>query len=127
MYMCRALIPSMLRNGGGRIINISSVWGIAGASCEAAYSASKGGINAYTKALAKELAPGHIPVNAIAFGVIDTKMNAWLSPEERADLEESIPYGRMATPEEAAMMIHTVCTAPDYMTGQIIGFDGGFI
>ena len=125
MYLCRELIPSML-SGGGRIINVSSMWGNLGASCEAAYSASKGGINAYTRALAKELAPSRIPVNAVALGAIDTKMNARLSPEEKAEFEESIPYRRMATPEEAAEMIFLIASAPDYLTGQVIGFDGAF-
>ncbi len=127
MALCKAFIPSFLKNGSGRIINVSSMWGSVGASCESAYSASKGGINAYTKALAKELAPSHIPVNAIAFGAVDTKMNKRLTPEEKAEFEESIPYGRMATSEEAAEMIFNVACAPDYMTGQIIGFDGGYI
>ena len=127
VMMCAAFIPSFIKRGSGRIINISSMWGSVGASCESAYSATKGGINSYTKALAKELAPSHIPVNAIAFGAVDTKMNARLTPEEKAEFEESIPYGRMATPEEAAEMILNVAAAPDYMTGQVIGFDGGFI
>lgn len=126
MYYTRELIPSMIASGSGRIINISSMWGTYGASCEAAYSATKGGINAYTKALAKELAPSHIPVNAVALGAVDTKMNGRLTPEEKAEFEESIPYGRMATPEEAAEMILLVATAPDYLTGQVIGFDGAF-
>ena len=127
VMLSRAFIPSFIKRGSGRIINISSMWGRVGASCESAYSATKGGIESFTKALAKELAPSHIPVNAIAFGAVDTKMNGRLSPEEKAEFEESIPYGRMATPEEAAEMILTVASAPDYMTGQVIGFDGGFI
>ncbi|MBR0132141.1 MAG: SDR family oxidoreductase [Lachnospiraceae bacterium] len=127
VMLSRAFIPSFIKRGSGRIINISSMWGRVGASCESAYSATKGGIESFTKALAKELAPSHIPVNAIAFGAVDTKMNERLSPEEKAEFEESIPYGRMATPEEAAEMILTVASAPDYMTGQVIGFDGGFI
>lgn len=127
MYLTRALLPSMIKTKSGRIINVSSMWGTAGASCEAAYSATKGAINSYTKALAKELAPCHIPVNAVAFGAIDTKMNSRLTPEEKAEFEAEIPYGRMAAPEEAADMLVNVSLAPDYMTGQIIGFDGGYI
>lgn len=126
MYVTRALIPSMIANGEGRILNISSVWGVYGGSCEAAYSATKGGINAYTKALAKELAPSRISVNALAPGMIDTKMNDHLSPEEKADFEESLPFGRAATPGEVADMVLLLLDAPLYLTGQVIGFDGGF-
>lgn len=125
-YFTREIVPSMLHQHSGRIINISSMWGSMGASCEAAYSATKGGINSYTKALGKELAPSHIPVNAIAFGAIDTKMNNHLSAEEKEALCEEIPFGRMASPEEAAEMIYLLFQAPDYLTGQVIGFDGGF-
>ena len=125
-YVTRNVIPAMIAKPGGKIINISSMWGTYGASCEAAYSATKGGINAYTKALAKELAPMHIPVNAIAFGVVDTEMNARLTNEERAVLEEQIPFGRMASTDEAAQMISLLAEAPEYLTGQIIGFDGAF-
>lgn len=125
-YFCRKVIPSMIQSQAGRIINISSMWGVYGASCEAAYSATKGGINSYTKALGKELAPCHIPVNAIAFGAIDTKMNAHLNEEEKAALCEEIPYGRMATCEEAAEMIYNLFCAPNYLTAQVIGFDGGY-
>ncbi len=125
--VCRLFVPDMVSKKSGRIINISSVWGIAGASCEVAYSASKGGVNAFTKALAKELAPSHIPVNAIAFGVIDTDMNACFSEEEKRQLTEEIPFNRMGTPEEAADMIYCLAASPNYLTGQIIPMDGGFI
>ena len=111
----------------GRIINISSMWGTAGASCEAAYSATKSGIHGLTKALAKELAPSNIQVNAIACGVIDTEMNARLNEEERAALAEEIPSGRFSSPEEVAELVLLLCSSPSYMTGQIIGMDGGFI
>lgn len=126
-YCCREAVKDMVRTHSGRIINVSSMWGSAGASCEAAYSASKAGIHGLTKALAKELAPSGIPVNAIAFGVIDTTMNSQLDDEERRELEEEIPAGRFASPEEAAQMILRVAQSPAYMTGQIIGFDGGFL
>ena len=126
-YCCRAAIPEMVSKKVGKIINISSMWGTAGASCEAAYSASKSGVHGLTKALAKELAPSNIQVNAIACGVIDTAMNEQLSPEERLALEIDIPAGRFATPEEVADMALNVANAPSYLTGQIIGFDGGFI
>ena len=89
----------------GKIVNISSMWGTCGASCEVAYSAAKAGVNGLTKALAKELAPSNIQVNAIACGVIDTDMNSQLDEEERTQLAEEIPAGRFASPEEAAEMI----------------------
>ena len=102
---CKHAIPRMLRSQSGSILNISSVWGTVGASCEVAYSASKGGVNAFTKALAKELAPSHISVNAIAFGVIDTQMNQCFTPEERSQLMEEIPAGRFGAPLEAAQAV----------------------
>lgn len=127
MNLCHLVIPSMVHRHHGRIINISSVWGNVGASCEAVYSASKGAINSFTKALAKELAPSNIQVNSIAFGAIETPMNAWLSKEEAEALADEIPAGREGTKEEAAQMICMVADAPDYLTGQIITMDGGWI
>lgn len=127
MNLCHLVIPSMVHRHHGRIINISSVWGNVGASCEAVYSASKGAINSFTKALAKELAPSNIQVNAIAFGAIETPMNAWLSKEEAEALADEIPAGREGTKEEAAQMICMVADAPDYLTGQILTMDGGWI
>lgn len=126
-YCCREAIPFMVSKKSGKILNISSMWGRSGASCEAAYSASKAGIQGLTQALAKELAPSNIQVNAIAFGVIDTTMNQMLNETERRALEEEIPAGRFASPDEAAEMIYHTLNAPSYMTGQIIGFDGGFL
>ena len=126
-YCCRAAIPYMVSRKSGKIINISSMWGTAGASCEAAYSAAKSGLHGLTRALAKELAPSNIQVNALACGVIDTEMNARLSTEERAALEEEIPAGRYGTPEEAARAVLMLAEAPAYLTGQIIGLDGGMI
>lgn len=119
-YTCRRAIPLMVHAKQGRIINISSVWGQAGASMEAAYSASKGGVNSLTKALAKELAPSNIQVNAIACGVIDTDMNRCFAPEEMASLIEEIPADRIGRPEEVAALAGQLITAPAYMTGQII-------
>lgn len=124
---CNLVIPYMLQKHQGRIINISSVWGLAGASLEVAYSASKGGINAFTKALAKELAPSNISVNAIACGLIDTEMNGHLSEKELAAILEEIPAGRMGRPEEAAELVHLLAQAPSYLTGQVIALDGGWI
>ena len=123
---CHEAIPHMVHQKSGCIINISSVWGTVGASCEVAYSASKGGINTFTKALAKELAPSGISVNAIACGVIDTRMNGCFDAAERAALEEEIPMGRYGTPEEAAALAWQLATAPTYLTGQILSLDGGW-
>lgn len=124
---CRFAIPHMIPKKAGKIINISSVWGIAGASCETAYSASKGGVNAFTKALAKELAPSNIQVNAIACGVIDTRMNRCFDEEERAALAEEIPSGRFGRPEEIADFVYQLAQGHDYLTGQVITMDGGFL
>lgn len=126
-HCCKLSIPGMVAAQDGRIINISSVWGVCGASCEAAYSASKGGVNALTRALAKELAPSHISVNAIACGAIDTEMNHFLHREELISLLEEIPAGRMGKAEEVADLAYHLAYKEDYLTGQIIGLDGGWI
>ena len=126
-YCCRQAIPPMVSKRSGKIINISSMWGTVGASCEVAYSATKSGIHGLTRALAKELAPSNIQVNAIACGVIDTEMNDRLNEEERQDLMDEIPSGRFADPEEVAELALKLTDTPAYMTGQIIGIDGGFI
>lgn len=124
---CKLAIPGMIRKQAGRIVNISSVWGVCGASCEAAYSASKGGVNALTRALAKELAPSNIQVNAVACGAIDTEMNHFLSAEETEALLCEIPAGRMGTPEEAARLVLSLTESTPYLTGQVIKLDGGWI
>lgn len=126
-YHCKSIIPSMLQKEEGRIINISSMWGSVGASCEVAYSASKGGVNAFTRALAKELAPSNIPVNAIACGVIDTDMNRIFTEEDRQALSEEIPAGRFAEPEEVGEAVLALAQMPAYVTGQIIGMNGGYL
>lgn len=126
-YTSRLAIPHMVRAQSGKIINISSIWGNAGASMEVAYSASKGGVNSFTKALAKELAPSNIQVNAIACGVIDTDMNRCFSEEERAMIIEDIPTDRMGTVDEIAQTIVMLLDAPAYLTGQIITVDGGYL
>lgn len=126
-FCCKCAIPHMVAQKSGKIINISSDWGVCGASCETAYSASKGGVNAFTKALAKELAPSNIQVNALACGVIDTGMNACFCAEERKQLQDEIPAGYFASPAEAAEMIFQLASAPAYLTGQVISFDGGWI
>ena len=125
--MIRACYSGFIRKKSGRIINISSVWGNVGASCEVAYSACKGGMNAFTKGLAKELAPSNIQVNAIACGVIDTDMNRCFSEEERSALIEEIPAGRMGSPEEVASLAYSLATASSYLNGQILTLDGGWI
>ncbi|MFU7516845.1 elongation factor P 5-aminopentanone reductase [Clostridium sp. HCS.1] len=128
MYLSKEAIPHMLSKCSGNIINISSIWGEAGASCEVLYSSTKGAINLFTKSLAKELAPMGIRVNAIAPGVIDTEMNSFLSTEERKELEEEIPFGRFGSPEEIAKMIIFLCSDKcKYLTGQIIKIDGAMI
>ena len=124
---CHLAIPDMVRNQNGKIVNISSVWGIAGASCEVAYSTTKGGINAFTKALAKELAPSNIQVNAIACGAIDTEMNRFLSDEDLLALTDEIPAGRLGRAEEVADFVYSVTHKNQYLTGQVIQFDGGWI
>ena len=124
---CKEVLPSMLRRHEGSIINISSMWGCVGASMETLYSASKGAVNAFTRALGKEVAPSGIRVNAIACGAIDTDMNRFLEPEERDALLEEIPAGRMGTPEEAAQLVLQLAQSPSYLTGQIIRLDGGWI
>ena len=120
------VIPDMVRKSAGKIINISSVWGNVGASMEVAYSASKGGMNSFTKALAKELAPSNIQVNAIACGAIDTEMNSFLDSNELAALIDEIPASRLGNPEEVAELTYSLATGNDYLTGQIISLDGGW-
>lgn len=122
-----AVLPYMIREKAGKIINISSVWGLVGASCEVAYSTTKGAVNAFTKALAKELAPSHISVNAIAFGAVNTTMNGHLDSEELSSLCEEIPYGRLCTPIEAAKCVKGILDMPEYMTGEVVKIDGGWI
>lgn len=125
-YTSKLAIPLMLHKHSGRIINISSVWGNVGASTEVAYSASKGAVNSFTKALAKELAPSNIQVNAIACGLIATDMNNQLSREDLDALTDEIPADRMGTPQEVARLVVQTAQAPEYMTGQIITIDGGW-
>lgn len=125
-YTSRLAVPLMLRRHSGKIINISSVWGNVGASMETAYSASKGGVNSFTRALAKELAPSGIQVNAIACGVIDTDMNRCFTAEDMEVLRNEIPADRIGQPEEVAQMVVSLLHAPEYMTGQVVALDGGW-
>jgi len=126
-YTSKCAIPLMLSRKEGRIINISSIWGNTGASMEVAYSASKGGVNSFTKSLAKELAPSNIQVNALACGVIDTDMNRCFSEEERNMIINEIPADRMGTVKEAAEAVMMLLNAPSYLTGQIVTMDGGYL
>lgn len=124
---CNQIVPHMVSNKFGHIINISSMWGISGASCEVAYSSTKGGVNAFTKALAKELAPSNIRVNALACGAIQTDMNTCFSPSEIENLCEDIPACRLGTPEEIATMVWQLYNSPFYLTGEVIKIDGGYL
>lgn len=121
---CKHAVKKFLSRGGGAIVNVSSVWGKAGGSCESAYSASKGAVIAFTKALAKELAPA-ITVNCVLPGVIDTQMNAHLSEEEKRSLIEEIPMGRLGSCDETAEAIFFL-GEQKYITGECITVDGGF-
>ncbi len=123
---CRCAVPEMIRRRKGKIINISSVWGAVGASTEVAYSASKGGINAFTRALAKELGPSNIQVNAIACGVIETDMNKCFDKAEIEILRQEIPADRLGQPQEVAKLVGLLCNGNEYLTGQIITLDGGW-
>lgn len=125
---CKAVTPVMVRQQSGKIINISSMWGETGASCEVAYSASKAGVIGLTKALAKELAPSGITVNAVTPGLIETSMNTNLTVEELNDFVESIPLGRMGTADEVAQAVYFLASEnADYITGQILGVNGGYV
>ena len=124
-YSSKLFTPEMIRQKQGHMINITSMWGQRGASCEVAYSASKGGVDAFTKALAKELAPSNVYVNAISCGVVNTDMMNVFTEEEKKDLAEEIPFGRFCEPEEVAKAV-VLLLSGTYMTGQIIGLDGGY-
>lgn len=125
---CKAVTPVMVRQQSGKIINISSMWGETGASCEVAYSASKAGVIGLTKALAKELAPSGITVNAVTPGLIETAMNTNLTVEELNEFVESIPLGRMGTADEVAQAVYFLASEnADYITGQILGVNGGYV
>lgn len=118
----------MIRQGGGKIVFISSMWGVVGASCEALYSASKAAVIGLTKALAKEFAPSNIAVNCVAPGVIDTDMNACYDAETMEALKEETPVGRIGTPEDVAHAAAFLCTGgADFITGEVMNVSGGFV
>ena len=123
---CHTFVPDMISKKQGKIINISSIWGLMGASCEVAYSASKGAVNSFSTALARELAPSNIQVNAVAPGIIDTEMNAHLSPEELEEIREDIPAGYIVSADEIADAVIKLLEMPPYFTGEIVKIDGGW-
>ncbi len=126
--MCKALIPHFVSKKSGKIINISSMWGSTGASCEVAYSASKAGVDGFTKALAKELAPSGITVNAVSPGVIKTDMMSDFSESDIVDLCEKTPLGRIGDVHDVAQAVLFLASdASDFITGQIINVNGGFV
>ena len=125
--VCHTYVPDMVSRGAGKILNVSSVWGQAGASCEVAYSAAKGAVNAFTMALAKELAPSGIQVNALAPGMVDTRMNSHLSQDETDAIRDQIPAGYIASPEEIARAAMNLLDMPPYFTGQVVRLDGAWL
>ena len=126
VFLCsRAVADRMIGAGGVAIINIASIWGEVGASCEVAYSASKAAVIGFTKALAKELAPSNVRVNCVSPGVIDTEMNSHLTSDELEDLIEQIPAGRIGTGEDVAAAVAFLAEAP-YVTGEVLSVGGGF-
>ncbi|MDY4953060.1 MAG: SDR family oxidoreductase, partial [Candidatus Onthomonas sp.] len=122
------VLPHMLHRHAGRIITVSSMWGQVGGACEVAYSAAKGAVIAFSKALAKEVAPSGITVNCVAPGVIDTDMMGFASPETRAMLEEETPLGRLGQPADIAEAIYYLASpAAAFLTGQVLAPNGGFV
>ena len=127
-YLTRAFLPGMIRQKYGRILNISSMWGQVGASCEVAYSAAKAGVIGFTKALAKEVGPSGITVNCIAPGVVDTEMNAGLSGDTQKELKEETPLGRLGTPLDVAKACIFLSSEDGaFITGQVLGVNGGLV
>ena len=124
--MCQEVVPNMIHNKSGNIINISSIWGMVGASLEVLYSVSKAGVDGLTKALAKELGPSNIRVNSIAPGVIDTDMNSNLTKQEKNQLKEQTPLGKIGNTKDIAKCVKWL-VEDDFTTGQVISVNGGWI
>ena len=125
---CQAVLPHMINKKSGKIINVSSMWGITGASCEVHYSAAKAGVIGLTKALAKELGPSGITVNCIAPGVVETNMNSALSVDDLNALVEETPLQRIGSADEIAKSIYFLASpAADFITGEVLNVNGGFV
>lgn len=129
LFLCtQTFLPHMIGQKYGRVINLSSIWGLSGGSCETIYSATKGGVNAFTKALAKELASSGITVNAVAPGAVDTDMLGNLDEQDLSDLKLEIPAGRLGQPDEIASLIYFIALPESsYITGQVISPNGGWL
>jgi len=127
-HLLREVLPGMISRQEGAVVNVSSMWGEVGASCEAAYSASKAALIGLTKAMAKEVGPSGVRVNCVTPGVIDTDMNAQLDDEARAALAEETPLSRIGSPEETAQAVYFLCSgAASFITGQVLGVSGGLV
>lgn len=126
-YCCRAAVPHFVNKKMGSIVNVSSMWGVTGASCEVHYSAAKAGVIGLTKALAKELGPSNIRVNCIAPGAVDTKMNKNIDKTVMDDIAEETPLCRIGTPAEIAESIYFLGNDGGFITGQILGVNGGLV
>ena len=127
-HCCQAALPEMIRRRFGRIIMVSSMWGQTGGSCEVHYSAAKAGLIGLTKALAKEEGPSGITVNCVAPGVIETDMMAGFTAQDKAELAEETPVGRLGTPQEVAgLLLYLAGEDTGYITGQVIGQNGGLV
>lgn len=125
-YMCQEVLPYMIHEKNGVIINISSIWGITGASCESHYAVSKAGVDALTKSLAKEMGPSNIRINSIAPGFIDTEMNNNLNEEEKKEIKEEIPLQKIGKVEDVSRTVEWIIE-DEYITGQVISVNGGWL
>lgn len=125
-YMCQEVLPYMIHEKKGVIINISSIWGVTGASCESHYAVSKAGVDALTKSLAKEMGPSNIRINSIAPGFIDTEMNNNLNDEEKQEIKQEIPLQKIGKVEDVSRTVEWIIE-DEYITGQVISVNGGWL